>query len=188
SRYMNMLLAQDAVPRLHNLLASFFTWILLAGFVVLPGTFSSLQQVPAGSGVERTVLHAVQNIPLLVIGYICCAVGASGMCWLWWRWARNYIWLLDHIFVPGALNALAGLLSTVASIFGAQNGALGAVSIVTLAVTGSGTLVCGLLTAYYSLWKLERVKRRHEREVGREGVGERGEGGLHMQEAPKRHA
>ncbi|KDN45854.1 hypothetical protein RSAG8_04687, partial [Rhizoctonia solani AG-8 WAC10335] len=43
TRYMNMLLELDAVPRFHNMLASFFTWVLLAGFVIFPGTFASIQ-------------------------------------------------------------------------------------------------------------------------------------------------
>jgi hypothetical protein len=34
TRYMTMLLGLDTIPRLHNILVSFFTWILLAGFVV----------------------------------------------------------------------------------------------------------------------------------------------------------
>lgn len=68
--YMNMLLALDAVPRLDNLLASFFTWILLAGFVLFPGTFTSLQSfnVDNGNGglqqVEGRVLDVVQNVSL----------------------------------------------------------------------------------------------------------------------------
>jgi hypothetical protein len=32
--YMNMLLDLDAIPSLHNIYASFFTWILLAGLYV----------------------------------------------------------------------------------------------------------------------------------------------------------
>jgi hypothetical protein len=34
TRYITMLLGLDTIPRLHNILSSFFTWILLAGFVV----------------------------------------------------------------------------------------------------------------------------------------------------------
>jgi hypothetical protein len=34
TRYMTMLLDLDTIPRLHNIYASFFTWILLAGFVI----------------------------------------------------------------------------------------------------------------------------------------------------------
>jgi hypothetical protein len=66
TRYMNMLLALDGIPRLHNMLAAFFTWILLAGFVLLPGTFTSL-----GSNVnnenEKAVIDAVQHVPLYVL-------------------------------------------------------------------------------------------------------------------------
>jgi hypothetical protein len=51
---------------MHNLLAAFFTWILLAGFVLLPGTFTSLQQAGEGTSNEneKAVLHAVQNVSL----------------------------------------------------------------------------------------------------------------------------
>lgn len=66
TQYMNMLLALDAVPRGHNIIASFFTWILLAGFVILPGTFTSLEQIEGANSVENLALHAVQNIPLCV--------------------------------------------------------------------------------------------------------------------------
>lgn len=48
-------------------MASFFTWILLAGFVILPGTFNSLEQIQAGNSVEDLALHAVQEIPLCVL-------------------------------------------------------------------------------------------------------------------------
>lgn len=103
------------------MMASFFTWILLAGFVILPGTFNSLEQIQAGNSVENLALHAVQNIPLcvifflyeavercslmsilmleisrFVIAYVCCATGAIGMIWLWWRWSANYVWLLQR--------------------------------------------------------------------------------------------
>ena len=87
------------------------------------------------------------------------------MLLLWWRWAHNYVWLLNSIFIPGVLNGLSGLISTFASIYGVQNGVYGGSSIATLAVTGACTVICGLLTAIYSLWKLGRVKRRHAREM-----------------------
>jgi hypothetical protein len=87
------------------------------------------------------------------------------MCYLWWRWAHNYVWLLNSVFVPGVLNGLSGVISSFASIYGAQNGVYGASSIATLAVTGACTIICGILTAVYSLWKLDKVKRRHIREM-----------------------
>lgn len=65
TRYMNMLLALDGIPRLHNILAAFFTWILLAGFVLLPGTFTSLQSVTGVNNQnEEEAIEAIQHLPL----------------------------------------------------------------------------------------------------------------------------
>jgi hypothetical protein len=101
---MNMLLDMDNIPRLHNILASFFTWILLAGFVIFPGTFTSIQQLDSDPKVQssqtaETILQSVKNVPLLVVAGICCGIGAGGMCWLWWTWRMNYVWLLNRIFL-----------------------------------------------------------------------------------------
>jgi hypothetical protein len=66
TQYVNMLLALDDIPRMDTLLAKFFTWVLLAGFVLFPGTFSSLQNRTTGelNDTEAQVLHKVKNIPL----------------------------------------------------------------------------------------------------------------------------
>ena len=112
----------------------------------------------------------------LVIAFGCSGIGAYGMLIFWWRWAHNYVWLLNSVFIPGMLNGLSGVVSTFASIYGAQNGVYGASSIATLAVTGGCTIVCGFLTAIYSLWKLDRVKRRHLHEMAQmnsKGGGDR---------------
>jgi hypothetical protein len=112
-----------------------------------------------------------------LVAFGCCGLGAFGMLLFWWRWAHNYVWLLNSIFIPGMLNGLSGVISTFSSIYGVQNGTYGASSIATLAVTGGCTVICGFLTAIYSLWKLDRVKRRHLREMeqlkgGGEQIGE----------------
>lgn len=83
----------------------------------------------------------------------------------WWRWAHNYVWLLNSIFVPGMLNGLSGVVSTFAGIYGSQNGSYSSSSIATLGVTGGCTLICGFITLIYSRWKLGRVKRRHRHEM-----------------------
>lgn len=72
TRYVNMLLALDDIPNYWNLLASFFTWILLAGFLLFPGTFNSWreeQAEAAGAGgvseqVKGAVLDVVSHVPL----------------------------------------------------------------------------------------------------------------------------
>jgi hypothetical protein len=101
--YIRMLLELQRIPTTHNLLAGFFTWILLASYAVLPGTFTSL--------IDTTSLHLapafgtesaakiVQNPPLLWIAGLCCIVGASGMVCLWRVRRTNYIWLVDRLFL-----------------------------------------------------------------------------------------
>ena len=66
TKYVNMLLALDKIPGFHNLLASFFVWILLAGFVLFPGTFTSLQNQASvnGGAVGKEVLNTVAHVPL----------------------------------------------------------------------------------------------------------------------------
>ncbi|KAJ6598459.1 hypothetical protein DFH09DRAFT_1258483 [Mycena vulgaris] len=178
TQYMNMLLALDGIPRLHNILAAFFTWILLAGFVLLPGTFTSLQT--AGSSAqnerEKAVLRAVQHLSLFVVAFVCSGIGALGMLWLWWRWNRNYIWLNNRIFLPGTLNSFAGIVSTLVNVYGVQHGVFVTSSKVTIIVTVAAAALCGGLTLLYSMVMLKNVKKAHNQEVGRERAGRHGEG------------
>jgi len=108
TRYMNMHLELDEIPRLHNILAAVCTWILLAGFIVLPGTFTSFQNSPqfkeANSdsdkgSLEHNILHGISHMGLLWVAAICSISGALGSCVLWVRWRRNYVWLINRIFL-----------------------------------------------------------------------------------------
>jgi hypothetical protein len=64
SRYADMVF--EEVPRTHNFLAGLFTWVLLAGFVVLPGTFTTLEGFQNTSGQFQKALHSIQHLPLCV--------------------------------------------------------------------------------------------------------------------------
>ena len=105
TRYVDMLLGLDAIPRSHNLLASFSTWILLAGFVVVPGTFVSvenskmLQEGAKSNAVDDVLLKTVKHAPLIWVAGSCGLIGGAGMVWLWWRWRSNYVWLINKIFL-----------------------------------------------------------------------------------------
>jgi hypothetical protein len=100
NRYAIMRLQSGDIPKLHNILASFFTWLLLSGFIVFPSTFTSFRDFNIHEeGAGMVVWKAVQNIPLIWVAAICCSIGALGMCWLWWRWNGNYEWLVSHIFL-----------------------------------------------------------------------------------------
>lgn len=175
TRYMNMLLALDDIPPIFNMAASFFTWILLAGFVLFPGTFTSLQQQQL-SGVEAQVLEVVSNIPLYIVAWVCTGIGGVGMIWLWWRWQRNYIWIVNRIFVPGLLNSLAGVISVLSNIYGVQHGTYSTTSESAIIVTVAVAVVCGCLILLYQFWLLRNIKKEHDREVGVERAGKHGEG------------
>lgn len=122
-----MLLELDNVPRLHNILASFFTWILLAGYIVFPATFNKLQtdedlDKEANSALKAHALETVRNVPLLYVAAFACGVGVIGCLWLWWTHRKNYVWVINRIFLPALMNSIAGLISTLVNIYSAQDG------------------------------------------------------------------
>lgn len=175
TRYMNMLLALDDIPQIFNMMASFFTWILLAGFILFPGTFTSLQQQQF-SGMGAQLLSVVSNIPLYITAWVCTGIGAVGMIWLWWKWRRNYIWIVNRIFVPGLLNSLAGVISVISNVYGVQYGTYSITSKSAIILTAAVAVVCGCLILLYRFWLLANIKKEHNRQVGVEHAGGHGEG------------
>lgn len=77
---------------------------------------------------------------------------------------------------PGCLNSLAGVISTLANTLGVQHGTFSSTARITLIVTSSVTVVCGVLVIVYSFWMLRRLKRKHDRHIGIMRVGKYGEG------------
>ncbi|KAF2501223.1 hypothetical protein BU16DRAFT_555717 [Lophium mytilinum] len=63
------------------------------------------------------------------------------------------------------LDCLAGLVNTLVSVYTAQNRQWSITAKVTVCVTGSCTLIMGLLFVAYNDLVLSRVKRKHEREM-----------------------
>jgi len=177
TQYVNMLLAKDKIHTVYKVLAGFFTWILLAGFILFPASFTNLQKIQSHVGATgKEVVKDITNVPLYVVGWGCCGIGALGMLWLWWRWRNNYIWLVDRIFLPGCLNSLAGVISTLVNTLTAQDRTFSSTARITLIVTSSVTVVCGVLVLVYSFWMLRRVKKKHDRHIGTFRVGKYGEG------------
>lgn len=165
-----MLLDLDTIPRMHNIYASFFTWVLLAGFVILPGTFTSLSSLTddpalAGNHTTSDILIKVKHVSLLYVGAFCAGIGAIGMIWLWWRWRVNYVWLLNRIFLPGFLNSFAGLISTLVNVFSQQDSKWSVTAWVTATVTGGCMVITGILFALYNFWILDKVKKSHRGEM-----------------------
>ncbi|KAJ7621140.1 hypothetical protein FB45DRAFT_980738 [Roridomyces roridus] len=176
TKYVNMLLAVDSIPWLYNILANFFTWILLAGLVLFPGTFANLQSSTNQNGIVVAAVDVVEHVSLFVIAWICTGIGAAGMCYLSYRWRSNYIWLVNKVFMPGFLNSLAGVLSTLSSVLGSQAKTFSISSRSTIIVTGVLTVVCGGLTAFYMFVLIRTLKKQHDAEVGKQRAGKYGEG------------
>jgi hypothetical protein len=100
--YDQMLREQETMPLTINSLVGFFTWLLLAGYVVLPGTFTTLNRVKnvvSNRSTETFILQSVQNIPLLWLAALCCIIGSSGICFIWWICRNNFVWLINHLFL-----------------------------------------------------------------------------------------
>jgi len=96
-----MSLQANEAPGSDNLLAAIYSWITLAGFIVLPGTFTSLENSGSLSDSKggQVVQDAIQNVSLLAVAGLCCFAGTVGSCWLWCKRRENYVWLLARIFV-----------------------------------------------------------------------------------------
>ncbi|KAL7918709.1 hypothetical protein ACQKWADRAFT_323545 [Trichoderma austrokoningii] len=175
SRYVQMLLHQDDIPLLHNILAAVFVWLLLAGFLVFPGTFTSLQQSVAKQGHDahtlgdqaaRLIVKSIKNIPLLVIAAIMCGISAFGMLWLAFQHAKNYVWLVNKLFMPGMTNSLAGLVSTLIGVYSQQHGTWSITAKITAMVEGASLCVCGSLFLLYQLAFLRQIKAKHGEHYG----------------------
>ncbi|OAA34841.1 hypothetical protein NOR_08227 [Metarhizium rileyi] len=179
SRYVQMLLDVDAIPLAHSVLASFFVWLLLAGFLVFPGTFTTIQKSieskhPEGLGDQATekIFKSVKNIPLLVMAAIACATSVVGMAVLASRHLDNYVWLLNKLITPGVANCLAGLISTLVGVYSQQHGVWSVTAKVTAIVEGACLGVAAGLFLLFERFLLKRVKERH---------------GMHYDEWPKEY-
>jgi hypothetical protein len=81
----------------YNAAAASFSWLLLAGFIVLPKTVKSLR-LSQDSQASRAARELTHDVPLLCLSSVCCLIGLLGTLWLWRRFKRNYVWLLGHLF------------------------------------------------------------------------------------------
>ncbi|KAK3955350.1 hypothetical protein QBC32DRAFT_43297 [Pseudoneurospora amorphoporcata] len=119
--YMQMLLALDKIPRLHNILVSYFTWLLLVAFIIVTGSFTSSE-----SGSVIMHIHITMQ-PLFIANPSCMALGILACLWLGIRWRRNYVWLINRLYMHLFLNGLAGVLASMASVY--AQGCLGCITL-----------------------------------------------------------
>ena len=103
TEHMGMLLHQSQVIERRpywNILAAACNWILLAGFIVLPGTYTKLQKSDIiQSNLGNKISTSDAHTGLLVVAAILCAVGVLGIMGLWLKWRANYIWLVNKVLL-----------------------------------------------------------------------------------------
>lgn len=105
TRYIRMIIDSDQLPWEYNIIASLAHWVLLAGYLVIPGTFTSLQKsdtLKHGLIKDKTgeaILKTIQNPPLLATACLFFVIGCAIMSWLYWRFQNNYIWLVNKLFM-----------------------------------------------------------------------------------------
>ncbi|EGO60725.1 hypothetical protein NEUTE1DRAFT_76111 [Neurospora tetrasperma FGSC 2508] len=146
--YMQMLLALDKIPRLHNILVSCFTWLLLVAFIIVTGSFHT----PSGS-----VVYPME--PWFAVSLGCMALGILGCLWLGIRWRRNYVWLINRLYMPLFLNGVAGVLATLVSVYAQHEGGWCFPAVIAMVVEGVLMVVSVVLLGVYNFWLLRRVKK-----------------------------
>ncbi|ODA83098.1 hypothetical protein RJ55_01607 [Drechmeria coniospora] len=166
THYVQMLLEQDEMPVLHNMLVSLFVWLLLAGFLVFPAIFTSIQrwldkggQGDWGGQATETITKGVKNIPLLVLAAVACGISIVGIASLGLRHMDNFVWLINKLlFLPGVANSLVGLISTLIGVYSQQHGNWSITANVTAIVEGSYLVVSGVWFLGFDRFLLQRVK------------------------------
>jgi hypothetical protein len=89
----------------YNVSVSIANWALLAGYLVIPGTFTSLkesnqiEEILKKNTAGRAVLHTIQNPPLLVVACLFLAGGVAALTVLFRKIQSNYLWLINKIFM-----------------------------------------------------------------------------------------
>ncbi|KIV89552.1 hypothetical protein PV10_06945 [Exophiala mesophila] len=168
TRYMEMLLHLDSIPRIHNIAASLFTWIILAGFLVVPGTFNTFKDSDEfqSASEKSAIINSISNVPLLYVSASFCGSGVLGCLWLWYRWRHNYVWLINRVFLPVTLNSVAGLITTVVNVYTAQKHVWSITAKITAIVIGSCVGIGGFLFLTYNFWALRNVRKSHDSALG----------------------
>ncbi|KAL4740388.1 hypothetical protein BDV11DRAFT_204309 [Aspergillus similis] len=183
TEYVCMLLQLQNIHWAYNFAASLANWVLLAGYLVVPGTFTSLQKSESianslpQNNAEKAILETIQNPPLVAIAWSFLGIGVGIMSVLFYRWRQNYLWLINRLFIPTLLNTAAGLLTSLINIYTAKDGCWSVMALLTVIVSGVLAVTSTGLTVFYKFWKLRIVIADHERET-RAGIYNVGPQGL----------
>lgn len=103
--YTQMLKEEAEMDWRYNLGAGVGNWVLLAGYLVVPGTFTSLknsdqvEQKLHENNAGRILLKTIQNPPLLIIACLFLTLGGCLLGWLSIKFKQSYSWLINRVFM-----------------------------------------------------------------------------------------
>jgi hypothetical protein len=75
--YMKMSIQANLAGWFYNISAAICSWLVLAAFLVLPNTLTSVKSstAPGGSKDGQVPQNAIQNVPILILAGIFCLLG-----------------------------------------------------------------------------------------------------------------
>ncbi|PWY75286.1 hypothetical protein BO94DRAFT_559570 [Aspergillus sclerotioniger CBS 115572] len=97
--------------------------ILAAGYLVISGTFTFLQEKiktldndVIKDSIKESIIKAIRNLLLLEISCSCLVLGVTLMMWLSWERRNNYIWLGGDWLIIAMMTVIITNLLIVVSI------------------------------------------------------------------------
>lgn len=173
---MNMALNIDKIPRSHNILANLFAWMILVAFVISPGNFISPSTTATISVKDHdssstiVSMNKIPSVPLLAICCILFFLGILGHTWLRWLHRRNYIWLMNRIYLPLMLNSLAGFISTLVIVNVQHNWWWSIAAYVTVSIEAGTLLLSAGMFFLLDFVLLGKLKHEHYNETSKKKV------------------
>ncbi|KAH6653485.1 hypothetical protein BKA67DRAFT_519734 [Truncatella angustata] len=165
--YIKMLIENDqSVDWYYAISPKVLNWTLLAGYIVLPSTFTTMNRSEAFNTMmedNELVLKAFQNPPLLGLALFLFIVSLIGLTCIWWVWKCNYIWSLNNIITqvhhtPLLTNSLLGFSTTLLNVYAVRDGTWSAIAIASITATSFCLLISILAYTIYSIWLLKPIR------------------------------
>ncbi|KAM3497462.1 hypothetical protein MY10362_009192 [Beauveria mimosiformis] len=89
TRYHSMVVQMEQEISLqYGVLAGVFAWLLLAGFLLSPATYTSARYVEAlekAALATKFSIATARNVPVIGLACAACTVATCGLGWLWWK-------------------------------------------------------------------------------------------------------
>ncbi|PTB40413.1 hypothetical protein M441DRAFT_70211 [Trichoderma asperellum CBS 433.97] len=151
----------NSINPYYFIFAGFCSWLLLAGFLVSPSTYASVQHTNAldkSGEVGKSIINAVRNVPLIYIASFACLGATVGLIWLWHRWRLNHIWISRYLIVPTLMHSAVGLGTAILNIYSIQGGQWSITAIVTVSIVGAWLVISVGLYILYNFFLLPRLK------------------------------